>query len=525
MRFDDRLLTVLSQPAGDRHDAAVRWRQLVDLVARAGPQNGSFVIAQALDTIRSEAPAIDEELRAAAARAVAARPLPYGLLEYFVSDRLSVSAPVLAAATLDPAQWQALLEPADEETRTFVETVHPEAVAQLANQRAAAAVDAPQRAPPPAAAETPRQGPSLGEVVARIERRRRNREAQRFAASAAEAAEEIAQEPPSLFRWECGPGGEIAWVEGAPRGALVGRSLARAMLDDNSRLDEDVVRAFTMRAPFRDAEMTVAGEGLVAGSWRISGLPAFDPTDGRFAGYRGIALRDSAPVRARREPIGDILADPDSVRELVHEIKTPLNAIIGFAEIIDGQYLGPADHRYRERAREIVSQARLLLAAIDDLDFAARIHSGAGQSSGVDFAQLLGRSGGSLGQLAAARGIELELARTSASGVAMLEPEIAERLLLRFASAVIERAEPGEHLLISAAQDDSRCRISLTRPAGLRETPDALLFDSVSGSTGDKEGFRLSPEFSLRLVRGLARVAGGDLVTTPASLVLVFPRA
>jgi hypothetical protein len=525
VRFDDRLLTVLSQPAGDRHDAAVRWRQLVDLVARAGPQNGSFVIAQALDTIRSEAPAIDEELRAAAARAVAARPLPYGLLEYFVSDRLSVSAPVLAAATLDSPQWQALLGSADEETRKFVETVHPEAVAKPAEHRTPAPMEAPQPAAPPARSEPPRQSPSIGEVVARIERRRRNREAQRLAASAAETAEEIAQEPPSLFRWECGPGGEIAWVEGAPRGALVGRSLARALLDDNDRLDENVVRAFTMRAPFRDAQMTVAGEGLVAGSWRISGLPAFDPTDGRFAGYRGIALRDSAPVRARREPIGDMLADPDSVRELVHEIKTPLNAIIGFAEIIDGQYLGPADHRYRERARDIVSQARLLLGAIDDLDFAAKIHSVGSPSRGVDLTQLLAGSGDSLGRLAAARGIELELGRSTAPVVAMLELEIAERLLLRFASAVIERAGPGEHLLISVAQDETQCRVSLSRPVGLREASDVQLFEGVGVTTGSNEGLGLSPEFSLRLVRGLARVAGGDLVTTPASLVLVFPRA
>ena len=82
------------------------------------------------------------------------------------------------------------------------------------------------------------------------------------------------------------------------------------------------------------------------------------------------------PPAARREPARpDVLADPDSLRELVHEIKTPLNAIIGFAEIIEGQFLGPADRRYRERAAEIVAQARLLLGAIDDLDFAAKIHS------------------------------------------------------------------------------------------------------------------------------------------------------
>src|SRR5690242_17053115 len=96
VRFDDRLLTVLNQPAEDRHDAAVRWRQLVDLVARAGSNSASPAVAEALAAVRSEAPRVDEHLRAAAARAVAALPLPLGLLEYFARDTLSVSAPVLA---------------------------------------------------------------------------------------------------------------------------------------------------------------------------------------------------------------------------------------------------------------------------------------------------------------------------------------------------------------------------------------------------------------------------------------------
>src|SRR5512132_1112495 len=99
VRFDDRLLTVLNQPAGDRHDSAVRWRQLVDLVARAGPNSASAIVADALAAIRTDGPKVDDHLRAAAARAVAALPLPLGLLDYFASDSLSVSAPVLAAAT------------------------------------------------------------------------------------------------------------------------------------------------------------------------------------------------------------------------------------------------------------------------------------------------------------------------------------------------------------------------------------------------------------------------------------------
>lgn len=518
MRFDDRLLTVLSQPAGDRHDAAVRWRQLVDLVARAGPESSSPVVTQALDAIRADAPNIDEELRSAAARAVAGRPLPIGLLEYLVSDRLSVSAPVLAAATLDAAQWRALLGIADEETRQFIEALHPEAAAPTAP----APVESPQPEPAPVEAPEPAPrapGPSLSDVVARIERRRRSREAQRNAAAA------VPEEAPSLFRWECGPSGEIAWVEGAPRGALIGRSIARVQDGETDRVDEDVVRAFARRAPFRDAELKVGGEGLIAGAWKISGLPAFDPTDGRFAGYRGIAQRDSSPPPPRREGGADMLTDPDSLRELVHEIKTPLNAIIGFAEIIEGQYLGPADHRYRERAGEIVAQARLLLSAIDDLDFAAKIHSSAGTSRRVDLTALVETLRDSLGQVATACGIELELATRAGDCMAALEPEIADRLITRFAEAVMEGADAGEHLRISVERTESECRLAISRPAALRNLPDALLFDGVVASEARSDAIALSAGFSLRLVRGLAHIAGGDLVTTPNSLALVFPRA
>ena len=516
MRFDDRLLTVLSQPAGDRHDAAVRWRQLVDLVARAGPEGASAVVARALDTIRVDASAIDENLRAASARSVAGRPLPFGLLEYLVSDRLSVSAPVLAAATLEPAQWRALLELADDETRQFIEALHSEVASSITVPPPEPEKPAPaevEEAPVAKAAERAR-GPSLSDVVARIERRRRSREAQHSAASMA-----VPAEAPTMFRWECGPSGEIAWVEGAPRGALIGRSIARTQDTDSDRVDEEVVRAFARRAPFRDADMKVAGEGLVAGAWKISGLPAFDPTDGRFAGYRGIAQRESAPPPVKRESSADMLTDPDSLRELVHEIKTPLNAIMGFAEIIQGQYLGPADHRYRERAGDIVAQARLLLGAIDDLDFAAKVHSTGGDTRRVDLGMLLQSAGETLAEVAAARGVEIELASGSDNCIAALEPEIADRLIVRFGSAMIESASAGEHLRIAVEQGVAQCRIAIGRPASLRNVPDALLFEGIGDDSGTFAGF------SLRLVRGLAHIAGGNLVVTPTSLTLVVPRA
>jgi signal transduction histidine kinase len=511
VRFDDRLLTVLNQPAGDRHDMAVRWRQLVDLVARAGPNSASPVVAQALDTIRADAAEVDEQLRAAAARAVAALPLPLGLLEYFASDRLSVAAPVLAAATLERAQWSALLELADEETRRFVETLHPELAADLTATLVEPSAEPRRRSRFPA--EAAPAGRSLSEVVARIERRRRSRESQPSAGADAGATPAGSA---GQFRWECGPSGEIAWVDGAPRGALIGRSIARAQDIEGDVLDDQVVRAFAMRAPFRHGALTVGGEGVASGEWKISGIPAFEPTDGRFAGYRGVAMRD-APAAVRAERF-EILSDPDSLRELVHEIKTPLNAIIGFAEIIDGQYLGPADRRYRERAEEIVGQARLLLDAIDDLDFAAKVHSPqAPGGAQADLADLLDRAADSLRSFAAERKVEIEIASSQRVPAAAIEAELAERLIFRLSTSVIDAAEAGERLRLSVDQSGDQCRFSISRPTALRGLSDSQLFDPGVAEAGSG--------FSLRLVRGLARIAGGDLVTSSAGFTLAFPRA
>jgi signal transduction histidine kinase len=511
VRFDDRLLTVLNQPAGDLHDMAVRWRQLVDLVARAGPNSASPVVAQALDSIRSEAANVDEPLRAAAARAVAALPLPLGLLECFASDRLSVSAPVLAAATLEPAQWRVLLAIADEETRRFVETLHPELAADLTETLVEAPAEPKKRSRVPA--ETTPTGRSLSEVVARIERRRRTRDSQQAGGAAAGA---LAAGSPVQFRWECDPSGEIAWVEGAPRGALIGRSIARAQDIEGDVLDDHVLRAFAMRAPFRDAVLTLGGHSALSGKWKISGVPAFEPADGRFAGYRGVAMRD-APASHRTEPL-EMLSDPDSLRELVHEIKTPLNAIIGFAEIIDGQYLGPADRRYRERAEEIVSQARLLLEAIDDLDFAAKIHSAQGRDGpGADLANLLDRAADSLRSFAAERMVEIEIASSQRIPTAAIEAELAERLIFRLSTGVIEAAEARERLRLSVDHAGDQCRFSISRPKALRGKSDSKLFESPVQESGTGS--------SLRLVRGLARIAGGDLITSPAGFTLAFSRA
>ena len=508
MRFDDRLATVLHQPADDAHDRAVRWRQLVDLVARSGGHEHSPLVASALELIRSDASNVPEELRAAAARAVAGPFLPLELLRYFVGEQLSVAAPVLAAVELSNDQWKVLIEAATPEGRRFIATLRPgveaealePAIAEPLHRRAESA-------------------PSISEVVARIERLRHERE--QVATMEAAPMHQARRSPApawaggseAMFRWECDPSGEIAWVEGAPRGALVGRSIARREPEDG--VDEQVERAFAMRAPFNEAGLQLAGEGETAGDWKISGIPAF--TGGRFAGYRGVAVRESmrdvAVAPGRLVP-----TDPDSLRELVHELKTPLNAIIGFAEMIGGQYLGPASDAYRERAQEIVDQARLLLTAIEDLDFTARQASLASPAPGsVDLGTLIDGAIEKLRDKAAMRGVAIDASHSTGDVTAAIAPELAERLVMRMCDAVIGQSRPGERIRLSVYPAGARVNVSVGRPAALEGVTDKELFRAPSSPS--------APGYWLRLTRNLARMVGADLVASPRDILLTFPRS
>ena len=532
MRFDDRLQTVLAQPSADPHDCAVRWRQLVDLVARAGRHPRSPLISDAIAALKDDWSRVDEARRAAAARAIAAYPLPIELLALFAADSASVSAPVLAAARLEPGDWEQLLAEASSETRRFVATLHPELVMPPARRRpprkegdvrgAAGAREHPPQPPVPAAPavseRTAQPVPSISDVIARIERVRRSRAPAGRPGFVAAPARPLSGSP-ALFRWECGPSGEIAWVEGAPRGALIGRSIARA--EDEEGVDEHVERAFAMRAPFRDATLTLGGEGVLSGEWKISGIPAFEPNDGRFAGYRGVAMREG-PAAAGGMAAAQLQAplDPDTLRELVHEIKTPLNAIIGFAEIIDGQYLGPADTRYRERAAEIVGQARLLLAAIDDLDLAAKLQSVRDRTAAqdTDLAELFSVVGPEMAELAAVRGTELEIAVDPGCRCGV-EASLVTRLLRRFLTAVIGMADADDRLFISADSRAGQCRAWIDRPGSLKRMREEALLDPAFGADGPGLPFGIA----LRLVRGLAGIAGGELVIEPGRLGLSLP--
>ena len=573
LRFDDSLKTILSADATTGFGAQSAWRQLVDLAGRRRIADLDAAIGR-LGMLRGSVPVA---VRAASGRGLAFADPPAALVGFFAEDDLAIAAPVLRTATLDADDWIALLPrltPAGRSVlrhrRDLPAAVHralesfgatdfvihhqpgtdpqPVAVAPVpapspltpANDAAPARPDAPlsdtpfvtlgtvarglpvvaealrrQEAPPP-----PGIGPNgfvISDLVARIDAFNRTRPEP--------GAAVVATPPPEGFRFETDAAGVIRWVEGIGRAALVGVGLAHASQHGPVRIDAVAGGALRRRADFADARLEIEGHSDAAGSWRLSAVAAFEPRSGRFSGFRGVGRRPRRDQSAT-PPVAVSAGGVDSLRQLVHELRTPTNAIAGFAELIGSELLGPVAPAYRDRARSIHAQATDLIGAIEDLDTAARIEGGALdlRPTTIPLAPLIARIVADLASLAAIRGVTVVVEPAPAALQIVGDDRAVERLLSRLAAALVAAGGQGERIGISTRAEDAAVAIRFDRPLALRVADDAALL-SLDGDADAVGAPLLGTGFALRLARNLATELGGGLSVGTDGLTLRLPIA
>lgn len=538
MRFDDMVATVLAQPRNGVPARIAVWRQLVDLLGQRGSQGEtgqSDAAYSLLENWRDEMPVA---VRAESAQALAGRSLPQRLVAFFAQDRPEIAAPVVMHARLAAADWIAMLPAMRPSTRSLLRhrrDLDPPVAGALARFGAADMIletsVAAESAIPADRGEVELDAAGHAQIrnlVERIEAFRRDRVAP-AGALPAEAVAEVVSE----FRFEAGPDGVINWVEGAPRGPLIGQTIAFSADALDCGVDGHAAGAFRQRAPFRDARLIVAGQGAAAGAWRISAVPFFTDSDGRFAGYRGMARRprrdEEAAIHAPQGEglFGSSLA-PDSLRQLIHELRTPLNAIAGFAEMIERQLLGPVSASYRDRASTITGEAANLLRAVDDLDAAARSETGgtmlAPQS--VDGAAILERLHDEYASQADARGVKVAISIDENLPPLAADPIAAERMIERLLAAAVGLAGPGETIAIRCVPERGEASVAMifARPALLIGKSESELLDPGYSPDGDwPDAPALGLGFALRLVGNIAREAEGSLTIEAENFVLRLP--
>lgn len=526
------IATILRQAPADRRASITAWRQLSDILAQRGNQLGDDDIRRALHALAVLRPRVPESVRRDCARAIARHGRFAPLVALYANDVPAVSAIMLRDARLAESDWLALLPATSAMARSVLagRSDLPRAVYRALASLGSASVALPQpvvlageesvppveAAPEPATESHPSQ---ISELVRRIDKYQSTR----------------AQTPPSrapraAFLFETGPDGVIHWVEGVTRGAVIGLSIAEAAFGGEPGTDGVAAGAFRQRAEIINARMLLQGTPADAGEWRFSALPWFDPATGQFRGYRASARR---PHR-NEMPYGRPAAEDsgDSIRQLIHELRSPLNAISGFAQIISGQMFGPVSHGYRTMAETIVTDAASVQAIIDDLETAARSGSASVDTRSdevVDIGAVVTQVESELAALLADQRVDLSISRVGGPFLGLANDADARRMVGRLLTALVDVSEPGAILvgqLVTESRHDDMLQLRIVRPATIRFATAADLLDPGFSPEGEAPGAAvLSLGFSLRLVDSLARGSGGRLDIGHNALTLHLPSA
>lgn len=550
MHFDDRLATVLRSRADGPVSSRIQFRQLLDLLGTLPADATGPQVDAAYDRLADLMRTIPAEDRTAIIRETGLRLRSPRLVAAIAQADPAHSASALANAQLAEEQWLDLIPALPIAARGHVrqrrdlgERVEELLVRLGIGDRALppAEVNADTAAAPEAAAnagaamhlsEAPAQPlDGIGALVRKIEAYRRSKQVIEGTVGGDSPrlplGEEAAMARPleaRAFDFATDASGRIVWTDPGIAPMAIGLLLGSRSAESPASCGIEMVLTMRRLQPLHAARLRITGAPAITGEWQVDAAPAFDPLSGRFCGYRG---------RMRRPAIGSISALPASrdteaerLRQALHELRTPVNAIQGFAEVIQQQLFGPAPHEYRALAAGIAGDAARMLAAFEELERLARLDSKVLELECGE-TRLDEIVAGTVAQLDAhtrsrASGFDL---RVDDDGLLLPLARIeVERIAWRLLATLGGTAAPGERLKLRLRRKGDNIRLTVTLPAALAAKDDAALFAAATGSVPQVIAAGVfGVGFALRLVRAEAHAAGGRLERHKDRLRLELP--
>jgi len=534
MLFDDRLATVLRSGARSETAARTQYRQLLDLLGSM-PQGTATALAEAAyERLGELAEELPSTVQSAILRAPGLRLRNRALVSWLARGEPQAAAAAMATAQLSESDWLYLIPRLPVTARGFLRHRRdlPFSAKQVLERLGVKdlVLPEPESTPAPPQSSIPAEGDlapeteaGIGELVRRIEAFQRARRERTGAPRLplGDAREPDAERAGRGFDFATDAQGTIVWADPAMAPLVVGMTLGPPRAGAVAVLDETAGRNLARRLPISAGLVRIAGLPEVAGPWRIDAAPAFSGEDRRFAGYRG-RMRRPVPAPAATAPAPR--RSGDRMRQLLHELRTPVGAIQGFAELIQQQLYGPAPNEYRALAAAVAVDAARLLAAFDEIDRLARLEGGVRvlEDGSSDWhavlVQLLRRLEGVLRP----RSAHIALAvRGETFEVGLAGPD-AQQLAWRLLATLAGALAPGEMIDLAVAGDGAEVELVADLPSALVGEDDLFAASAPVQPRAVSAGM-FGTGFTLRLARAEATAAGGMLERRGDTLRLVLP--
>ena len=570
MFFDDRLATVLRQRATGEAGLRTQYRQLLDLLGkdrlRRGDAADHSLLAAAWLRMDALAEAIPANERASMIREPGWRFRSPDLAAHLAEHEPEVASAALNRVDLSDEDWAALIPRMPVRARGFLRNrrdlpIDVEALlARLGvHDRGLPAPDAtfdtarpPAPRPATSGSETPTIVPlrtippampgrgrdrddtgrtEISALVERIAQFRRDRSDTRadFERSPRLPLGELPERVDRIaasFGFATDTTGRITWASSEVAPMVIGtRLFAGSRLSEEDARDIAIERAFARRQPITRAPMKLEGAPAITGAWIIDAEPRFSE-EGHFAGYFGRLRRVPAQPGDDDRPEA---READRIRQLLHELRTPVTAVQGYAEVIQQQLFGPAPHEYRAMAAAIAADAARILAGFDELDRLARMETGAmAMDPGeTDLAALIRRTAAQIAPVLERRGAGMVLPfQESTTILAAVDPEDAEALMWRILASLAAVCAESEQLTLGMqpliGAQGAMVRVTCTLPRQLAGEDNLFAATTRASDSAINAGL-FGAGFALRLARAEARSVGGSLLRDGDALALTLP--
>ena len=282
-----------------------------------------------------------------------------------------------------------------------------------------------------------------------------------------------------------------------------------------SILPEEFAEAIALQQPLRAVQVKLEGGPAIAGDWILDAHPRFSSPDGRFLGFAGGMRR----ALEAEEPGNH----SDRLRQLLHELRTPVNAIQGFAEVIQQQVVGPVPHDYRALAAGIAGDSALMLAGFDDRERLSGLESGQLRPAGgdADIAAIFRQHVAELIPMLQPRSASFVATLGGVCKVDLARAD-AELLSWRILATLGSAAAPSEKLALTLETHAGTAQLIADLPASLNGSDDIFAARGKPLSVAISAG-PFGPGFALRLARAEALAIGGSLRRENRQLILTLP--
>ena len=198
-----------------------------------------------------------------------------------------------------------------------------------------------------------------------------------------------------------------------------------------------------------------------------------------------------------------------------HELRTPMNAIIGFSEILKRELLGPlGTEKYVEYADDIYSSARHLLSLINDLLDMSKVDAGKWQlkRNQIDVSAFIYSCYRIIAEQATSHHMQVEIDVPEDRVVAYVDERAIRQVLLNLLSNAIKFTGDGGKLKVSAALDDDVLMISVADDGvGISSQDQARVFRPFEQGENNLDRTHEGTGLGLALCKSLVELHKGHI--------------